>query len=46
VTPLERAVMDEMVRLNKPITSDDDPYPISLLPIVRAVIETVKGFKE
>ena len=42
VTPLERAVVDTMARLNHPITKDDPPYPICLLPIARAVIETVR----
>jgi hypothetical protein len=42
VTDLERAVLAEMVRLNAPITKDDPPYPASLMPIVRAVIEAVR----
>jgi hypothetical protein len=42
VTDLERVVLAEMVRLNTPITQDDPPYPASLMPIVRAVIEAVR----
>lgn len=45
MTPLEKAVLADMVRLNHPITSEDPPYPASLMPIVRAVIATVKGFE-
>lgn len=46
VTDLERAVLAEMVRLNTPITKDDPPYPASLMPIVRAVIEAVRSHAE
>lgn len=46
VTPLERAVVDTMARHNKPITEDDPPYPVSLLPIAQAVIDVVRSWDD
>lgn len=42
MTPLEQAVLGEMVRLNAPMRPEDPPYPICLLPMVRATIEAVR----
>lgn len=46
MTPLERAVVETMARLNHPLGPEDPPYPASLLPIAQGVIEVVQAFEE
>lgn len=46
MTPLESAVVDAIVRTNHPVRRNDPPYPASLLPIAREVIEAVRQFDE